>query len=251
MFEALQAFDLSVIEWILVALSAMMVGMAKTGVAGLGMLIVVILATIFGGKVSTGILLPMLCMGDIFGVTYYNRHAEWKHVWRLLPWALAGLGIGLYVGEIVSDELFKSIMGVIIISGIGLMIWQEQREVINVPDYWWFSALMGLGGGFATMIGNAAGPIMALYLLSMRLPKNSYIGTAAWFFLIINYLKLPLHIFVWETITWQTVSLDFAMLPMIAVGALVGIKLVKLIPDRIYRYFIMAITTFAGFMLFF
>ncbi len=252
MIEALQSFDLHLIEWLLVFLCGIFVGMAKTGIAGLGMLVVAVLAAIFGGKLSTGILLPMLCVGDLFAVKYYNRHAEWKYVWKLMPWALTGVLTGVMVGHLVSDTIFKTIMGIIILSCIALMIWQDTRsEGILIPDYWWFAALMGLLGGFATMMGNAAGPIMAIYLLSMRLPKNNYIGTTAWFFLIVNYLKIPFHVLVWNTITLQSLALDLTILPAIALGALFGVRAVRHIPEKVYRIFIMSVTSFAGIMLFF
>ncbi|HKJ69903.1 MAG TPA: sulfite exporter TauE/SafE family protein [bacterium] len=252
MVEAIQSFDLHLVEWLLVLLCGVFVGLAKTGIAGLGMLVVAVLAAIFGGKLSTGILLPMLCVGDLFAVKYYNRHAEWKFVWKLMPWALTGVLTGVLVGHLVSDSVFKTIMGVIILFCIALMIWQDTRSAgIYVPDYWWFAALMGLLGGFATMMGNAAGPIMAIYLLSMRLPKNNYIGTTAWFFLIVNYLKIPFHVLVWNTITLRSLALDLTILPAIGLGAMFGVRAVRHIPERTYRIFIMSITLFAGIILFF
>ena len=101
------------------------------------------------------------------------------------------------------------------------------------------------------MIGNAAGPIMAVYLLAMRMPKNSFIGTGAWFFLIINLLKFPFHIFVWETITWSSFKLDLLAIPAIAIGIVIGIRIVNLIPEREFRYFIIVTTFLAADLLFF
>jgi uncharacterized membrane protein YfcA len=108
----------------------------------------------------------------------------------------------------------------------------------------------GLLGGFSTMIGNAAGPVLSVYLLSMKLPKNYFIGTGAWFFLIINLIKVPLHVFVWHTITVQSFSLNILMLPAIIVGAYLGIRLVKIIPDGPYRIFVIIITTLTALKLF-
>ena len=90
---------------------------------------------------------------------------------------------------------------------------------------------------------------MALYLLSMRLPKNVYIGTGAWFFLIINLFKIPFHIYVWETISLQTVALDFLLLPAIATGAFAGILIVKYIPERAYRIFLLVTTALTALVL--
>ncbi len=245
----MQILELTSHQWIWIIACALLVGMAKSGIPGLGIFIIPILAMLFGGKSSTGILLPMLCIADVFAVTYYNRHAQWSFLVKLLPWTLPGIGIGVLVGDLISDEVFKEIMAIIIFICLGLMIWQDARKGLKVPDAWWFSAIVGLAGGFATMIGNAAGPIMAVYLLSMHLPKNSYIGTAAWFFLIINFLKLPLHAFIWGTITWPSLMLDLSLTPAIALGALTGIYLVKKIPEKPYRIFIIATTAISAFTL--
>ncbi|MGK7397520.1 MAG: sulfite exporter TauE/SafE family protein [Candidatus Cyclobacteriaceae bacterium M3_2C_046] len=252
MSELIQSFDLTTYQWILMIFCGLLVGMGKTGIAGVGLLVVPLLAAAFGGKDSAGLLLPMLAIADVFAVVYYNRHARWKYVLRLLPSALVGILLGLYVGEIVNDDQFKEIMAIIILVSLGIMIWREQQKNINnVPDQWWFSILIGLAGGFATMIGNAAGPIMAVYFLSMRLPKNNFIGTGAWFFLIVNYFKIPFHIIVWNTISSETFSLNVAMFPFIMLGAYLGVKIVKRIPERPYRIFVIVMTAVAALRLFF
>jgi hypothetical protein len=110
---------------------------------------------------------------------------------------------------------------------------------------------MGLAGGFSTMIGNAAGPVMMLYLLSMRLPRYDFIGTQAWFFMIVNLLKVPLHVFVWNTISVQTLYLDATMIPAIAVGALIGVRIVGWFRDSSYRLFVIGMTVIAAVKLFF
>lgn len=242
--------DFTTIQWIFLAICAMFVGMSKVGVPGVSMIVVPTLAFIFGGKPSTGILLPMLMMADVFGVSYYHRHAEWKFLLKLLPWAFVGIGIALWVGEVVNDEWFKNIIAILVFVCIALMLWKDKSKGKNLfPDTWWFAALMGVLGGFATMIGNVAGPIFAVYLLAMHLPKNNFIGTGAWFFIIINFSKFPLHIFIWKTIHWETLKLDFILLPAIALGALVGIWAVKKIPEHTYRTFVIIITALSAFLL--
>lgn len=242
--------DFTSLQWILLALSGMLVGMSKVGVPGVSMLVVPTLALIFGGKASTGILLPMLIMADFFGVGYYHRHAEWKYLWKLFPWAFAGIGIALWVGEVVNDFWFKNIIAILVFVCIALMLWHDRKNNHKLfPDTWWFAALLGVLGGFATMIGNVAGPIFAIYLLAMHLPKNSFIGTGAWFFLIINLTKFPLHIFVWKTITLNTLSLNLMLLPSIAIGAFAGIKLIQKISDNLYRTAVIIVTALSAFLL--
>jgi uncharacterized membrane protein YfcA len=119
----------------------------------------------------------------------------------------------------------------------------------EVPDHHLFAGLMGIAGGFATMIGNSAGPIFTLYFLSMKLPKKEFIGTGAWFFLIVNICKVPLHIFSWETINSGTLQFSLIALPIIAIGFLTGIYLVKLFPEKIYRYFVIIATIVASLFL--
>jgi len=247
----LSSYDLSGFEWALALLCGVLIGMSKTGLSGAGLFVVPVFANIFGGKPSAGLVLPMLIVADIFAVIYYNRHANWKYVLKLLPWAFGGILIAMFVGKAISDTQFRMLIAVIVITGIGLMIYQDtRRKKTSVPDYPWFAALLGTSGGFSTMIGNAAGPVMSLYLLSMRLPKNMYIGTGAWFFFIVNLSKVPLHVFVWKTITWQSLSFDMLMILPIIAGAVGGFYLVKLIPEKAYRIFIMASTLASSIALF-
>ncbi len=247
----LQSFDMTSMQWSILLLCALMVGMSKTGLSGLGLMIVPLLANAFGGRPSVGLLLPILIFGDVFAVSWYNRHAVWKHVLRLIPWAIIGIAAGALTGNNISESTFNRLLAGIVILGIILLVWQDLRsKKVDVPDYWWFSALLGLAGGFATMIGNAAGPIMALYLLSMRLPKNNFIGTGAWFFFIVNISKVPIHVFSWKTIKLQSFMLDAMMIPAIAAGAALGIFLVRFFPERIYRIFIILTTLLAAILLF-
>jgi len=225
--------------------------MAKTGISGVGLMVVPIMANAFGGRPSVGLLLPLLIFADIFAVTWYNRHAQWKHIFRLIPWAFAGIITAAIVGKSISDQTFNRLLAALVIGGIAILLWRDIRsEKIKIPQSRWFAAGLGLLGGFSTMIGNAAGPVMALYLLSMRLPKNSYIGTGAWFFFIVNLSKMPLHIWSWKTITRSSFSLDLLMIPAIAAGAFLGIWLVRLLPEKFYRYLIIGTTLLSAMLLF-
>ncbi|MEI8096037.1 MAG: sulfite exporter TauE/SafE family protein [Spirochaetales bacterium] len=235
--------DLAAWQWALTGTSGFFVGMAKTGVAGLGLIFVPIMAFVYGARASTGVLLPMLSMGDVFGVSYYRRHADVKHLFRLVPWTLIGLGLGIWLGASLPDALFKKLMGALVLVLVVLMFWQENRkDKESVPTGWWFHALAGTAAGFATMVGNAAGPVMSLYLISMRLPKNAFIGTSAWFFLAINAVKIPLQIIFWKNIDLSTLTIDLMALPFIAAGAFVGLKVVGKIPEKWYKPFILVTT---------
>ncbi len=243
--------ELSFWSWIILSICAVLIGMGKTGLSGTGMLVVPIMAAVFGGKPSAGLVLPMLCIADLFAVVYYHRHADWKHILKLLPWTIVGLIAALLMGSGISDHTFKVMIGIMILLSLAVMIWQDYFKKSNeIPTSTWFSGLFGFGAGFSTMIGNAAGPLMAIYLLSARLPKNAYIGTGAWFFLIVNYTKVPLQIVFWKNITFHTLTLNFLMIPAIAVGAFLGFKLVKIIPEKAYRIFILVSTAVSAVFMF-
>jgi uncharacterized protein len=239
-------FSFTTHELLIFLLVSVFIGMSKTGIHGAGMMAVPMLAVVFGGQLSSGILLPILCLADVFGVWYYHRHASWYHLKKLFPWAAVGTVLGTIVGGLIDDESFKIVMAVIIVLSVFIMIWLEQGHREEVPDYKWFASLTGVAGGFTSMIGNLATSVVAIYFLTMRLPKNAFIGTTAWFFLVINWFKVPFHIFSWKTITWNTFLLDLTTLPFIAVGAFLGIVIVKKIRDKAYRWFIIGMTLVAA-----
>ena len=246
--------DLSLSMWLLVILSAVMIGMSKVGVSGIGTLVIPIMAFVFGGMPSSGLVLPMLIMADVFGVIYYHRSTHWKTVLGVLPWAFIGILVGWFVGKNISSEQFKQLIGLLVILSLAVMFWMEFRKkksVEIVPHKATVAIPFGVMGGFSTMIGNAAGPIMGVYLLSKNLPKKEYIGTAAWFFFIINLSKLPLQIWGWHNITTKTLIFNLMLLPAIAVGAYLGIKIVKLFPESMYRWFVLGATFFSALALLF
>ena len=225
---------------------ALFIGMSKTGVHGIGLIAVPMLAVVFGGLVSSAVMLPMLCLADVMGVWYYHRHASWVHLKKLFPWAAAGTILGTIVGGMIDDQAFRMIMAIIILISVVIMVWIERGHKEDIPHYFWFAALCGVAAGFTSMIGNLAGSVMAVYLLSMRLPKNEFIGTSAWFFMVINWFKIPFHVFFWKSITWNTFLLDLTTLPIIALGAWLGVLIVKHLSEQMYRWFIIVMTIVAA-----
>ena len=231
------------IQWLVISLAALSIGMSKTGVQGIMLMIVPLMAMAFGAKESTGVILPMLCMADIIAVAYYKRIADWKIVAKLLPTAIIGFFLAIGVDNAIPTGQFRQLMGWTLMLALAVMIWSEVFGKENRwMKKWWYAAIFGLLGGFTTMIGNAAGPVMSVYLLSMRKEKMEYIGINAWFFLVVNLLKVPLQAFVWDNITWDSLILNLSMLPIIGIGALIGIRIVKLLPERVFRRFIQIVT---------
>ena len=240
MKELLLTFSLG--NWLLIMLSAFILGLAKAGLKGIDMMNITIMAIVFGGKQSTGIVLPLLCAADILAVKYYNRHAQWPHFWKLIPWMIVGILIGVYVGKDMNENLFRKIMAVIIALTVVIMIYLELRKSLIIPTNKIFVANMGLVSGFTTMIGNLAGAFSNIYFLAMRLPKNDFIGTAAWVFLVINLFKLPFQLFYWKNITASTIKTDLFLLPAMVVGFWVGVKIVARINDDRYRKIVIFLT---------
>ena len=231
------------IQWFAISVAALSIGMSKTGVQGIMLMIVPLMAMAFGAKESTGVILPMLCMADIIAVAYYKRIADWKVVAKLLPTAILGFFLAIGVDNMIPNGQFRQLMGWTLMLALIVMIWSEIFGKENRwMKKWWYAAIFGLLGGFTTMIGNAAGPVMSVYLLSMRKEKMEYIGINAWFFLVVNLLKVPLQAFVWDNITWESLQLNLVMLPVIGIGSLIGIRVVKLLPEKIFRRFIQIVT---------
>jgi len=170
-------YSLAPWQWAAWIMLGLFIGLSKTGFSGLNSITIPIIAIIFGARESTGLVLPLLIFADILAVSYYRNHAEWKYIIRLVPWSLAGFGAAIMVDHLIPVQAFRYIMGASILTGLIVMIWMDYRgKSKSPPSGWWFSALFGIAGGFATTFGNAAGPIMAVFLLSMALPKNSFVG---------------------------------------------------------------------------
>lgn len=231
---------------------ALVLGMAKAGLSGFGLIVIPSMALIFGARSSTGILLPLLLTGDIMAVIYYHRNAVWKYILMALPWIVIGITTALITGTRINEHQFKIILSSVVGAMIFLTLVNDLRKKKNdrIPDNHMFSAFMGCTGGFATMIGNSGGPVFSLYFLSLKLLKNEFIGTGAWLYLIMNTGKLPLHIFIWKTITFNTFILNLIAVPFVITGIFIGVWAVKLFPEKLYRYFIIVATLATAVLLF-
>src|SRR5687768_8366443 len=235
---------------ILIALSAFIIGLSKAGLKGIDMLNVTIMTIVFGGKASTGIVLPLLCVADILAVKYYHRHAQWPHVIKLMPWMVIGILVGVFVGKDLNEAIFRKVMATIIVLTVVIILVIEFRKTVIVPGNKLFTASMGLVSGFTTMLGNLAGAFSNIYFLAMRLPKNDFIGTAAWVFLLINLFKLPFQVFYWKNITVTSLLTDLALVPFLIVGFWCGLKLVARLKDDLYRQVVIVLTLIGAIFIF-
>ena len=226
--------EVSVLGWIFAGTAAFLMGISKAGLKGLSIFNVTLMALAFGAKQSTGFIIPLLLVGDVFAVIYYNRHTKWKYILKLLPWMVLGILIGVVIGKDLPEQQFKI--------GLAIIIYWDRRRSNTVPTHWTFAGGTGIMAGISTMVGNLAGAFTNLFFLAMRLPKNEFVGTAAWLFLITNLFKLPFHLFVWKTISPESLSVNLRLLPAILLGLFIGVRLTKLISEKQYRQFIIIVT---------
>ena len=227
-------------------MAAFLVGFTKTSVGGVGILAVLLMALAIPGKGSPGVLLPMLIVADVFAVIYFRRHCNWGILLRLFPSAAAGVVIGYFAVDIIPVSVFEKVIGATILFMLGFELLVPAKR--NAPAV--LTVFVGIFAGFATMVANAAGPIFGVYLLQMGLPKNEFVGTRSWYFLILNWLKIP--IFISEgRITGSSLVTDLCMLPVIAASAFVGILIVKKIPQKWFNIVIQILVVISAVKLLF
>lgn len=239
-------------QWGLLYGAAVISGFSKTGIPGISILSVGIFALVLPARQSTGVVLPLLIFADIFALVVYRKNLEWRRVGRLLPWALGGLVLGWLALGRVDDRQTARLVGVIIAAMLGLHLWRRWKNpevaVAHAPS--WFGPVMGLFAGVTTMIANAAGPVMSLYLLAMRLPKLEFLGTGAAFFLLINWIKVP-FIAQLGLINQSSLMLNLWLLPAVAVGALLGRPVVERVNQRVFENTVLVLTAVAAVKLLF
>lgn len=241
---------MEVSTFFLASLAIFILGMSKAGLKGLGSIVVAILANVYGAKASTGILLPLLIVGDVLAVSFYRKYVKWEYLWKFLPAMVVGVLIAVVVGKNLDENAFRSWMAVIILVSVVILLWRDLRKKMTFPRNPLFTGSMGILAGFTTMIGNLAGAFSNIYFLATQLPKNELIATAAWLFFIINLFKVPFHVFSWETITVETLWIDLTLIPAAMVGFLAGNKLVTYISEQNYRWFLLIATTLGALLLF-
>ncbi|WP_225554752.1 sulfite exporter TauE/SafE family protein [Sphingobacterium bovistauri] len=230
----------------------MLIGISKTGIQNIGTLTVPIFALLFGAKYSTGIVLILLCFADLIAVIYYRKKFLWNEVKNLLPLAFVGLVTGLLLGNYIDDKTFKICIGACIIVGVFIMLWMEKSSLQKqtaLTNKKWYSPLFGFILGFSTMIGNAAGPALSVYMLSKHLDKITFAATSAWFIFILNLSKIPLQVFVWNNISWSGIILNLMAIPFILLGGIIGIKIIKILPEKTFRHIIISLVIIASILL--
>lgn len=232
-------------QWALAVLAALIVGISKAGIGGLGMLSVMLFALIMPAKQATGMVLPLLCFGDIVGASIYWRHAKWTHMWRLFPWTAAGVLIGYFALDLIDERQARLLIGGIVLGLVVLHLARRRGAGHEAEHGAWFAPTIGVLAGFTTLVANAAGPLMVVYMLAMRLPKLDFVGTGAVFFLILNLFKVPFMVHL-GLINSASFAINLWLAPLVLAGAWFGRKLVLKIDQRTFENIALALSVVAG-----
>ena len=228
-------------QWALLAFGAFSVGVSKTGVPGLGIVSVVIFTLLLPTKFSVGAALLVLICADLLAVAVHRKNGDIKQILRLLPWSVVGIALGALFLNRMDDRLLKPVLGAVLFAICLTGIWRSQQKgVPKVPA--WAAPLAGLAAGFTTMIANAAGPVTTLYLLAMRLPKEAFLGTAAVYFFLINWIKVPFSIFLSHNVAWESLRFAVWLFPYAILGGLVGKPLSERISQQRFEQLALALT---------
>lgn len=240
---------LTPLGWAAFVLCGMLVGLSKTALPGAGILAVPLIALVVPARASVGLLLPLLIFADLFSAAYYRRQAQWSHLLRLLPAALLGILVGWRLMNVLDDRRLAPLIGLIVLGMLALRV-RSLFSSATPPPRRAFAYAMGFAAGVTTLLANAAGPVMTLYLLSMNLDKHKFVGTAAWFFFVVNWIKVPFLVSL-GLLTPASLRADVYVFPAVAAGALAGIILLKYIPQRLFEIIAILLATAAAIKLLF
>ncbi len=241
------------LQWIFTVLGAFMVGVAKSGITGLSILSIALFNHVFASsKQASGIVLPLLIFGDMVAVLSYRRHTQWRYLWKLFPFTAVGVVLGYFTLGWVSDRHARLMIGVIIVALAALSYWRRYRAAPSEMETGrrasLFAAAVGVLAGFITLVANAAGPLMAIYLVSMRLPKLEYVGTAAVFFMCLNLFKVPFMVNL-GLITLHSFGFNLLLAPAVVIGAFAGRWLVVRINQALFENMVLSLSAIAGVLL--
>lgn len=236
-------FHFSFWGWLAVIGGAFVIGLNKGGLTGVGVFPILLFAIVLQARESTGCILPLLVVGDVCAIGVYRRVVIWKVFWALLPPALVGVVLGyLFMGRI-PDAVFGPLIGWIIIALIALQMLRSMlgEKIDHIFESHAFGLFMGVLAGITTMLANAAGPVANLYFLSVRLPKWNLIGTSAWFFFVINLVKIPFSAHL-GLVNSYSLMLTLILSPLVIVGFFFGRHIATVMPQKVFEMFLLTCT---------
>ncbi len=233
--------------YLLAWLAAFCIGLSKSGFSGISMVSVVLLADIYGSKASVGLALPLLIAADLMAYPAFLKHGSWRPVWKLLGPALVGVALGWWLLGKISDSAARQVIGGCVLMMVGVQAFRRWQPVgfDRLVDSRGFGVTAGVLGGFATMLANAAGPVIQLYLMARKVPKMELIGIGARFFLLINLIKVPLNARL-ALITEASLIENLKLVPAVALGIFGGKWLLKYVPQAVFEWMVVIFATLAG-----
>ncbi len=232
---------------LLAFLAAICIGLSKAGLAGTATLTVVLMAKAFGAKPSVGLVLPLLIAADLMGYLINRKGGSWSAVWRMAPPAITGVIIGWWLLDHIDTQAARPLIGWLIAALLGfklLLDWKKQ-EFLALTEHRGFAWFMGWLAGVVTMLANAAGPVMTVYLLSQRLEKKEWLGVFSRFFLFINLFKVPFSTHL-GIINGPSLLTNLLLLPAVVAGILLGWWILKRIPQKPFEWLLFLLTTVAA-----
>lgn len=243
--DGLTAGDLA-----LLVVAALLVGVAKTALGGLASISVAVFAAVLPARESTGVLLPLLMVGDVFAVTAYREHARWGTLLRLVPTVAVGVVVGAVFVARVDDVTMRRTIGALLLLLVAVNVWLRRARPADAGTHSGLRRRVEAGGygtlaGFTTMVANAGGPVMSLYLLAMRLPMLAFLGTASWFFALVNAAKVPFSVGL-GLITVPSLVLDAALAPAVVAGAFAGRRIIARIDQVLFERLVVVFTVLSA-----
>jgi len=240
----------SIAFYLVLAVSALMAGVSKSGVPGVAILGAVFVPLVMPAKLSTAYVLPFLLFADIIAITYWRRSAVMRYIIALLPAMFVGIIAGFFIMDRIPDAVYGKVLGSIVM----LLLSMDtvcRHLTIRIPEHSRvFAWSMGFLAGTMTMLANAAGPALMLYLLTMNISKEQFVGTSAWIFFAINLFKVPFSVAL-GLMTLDSLRVNLMLLPCVILGSILGVRLIRRISGPMFEKMMRVMVFIGGIKLFF
>jgi uncharacterized protein len=223
-----------------------LVGLAKGGFTGLGALGTPLMALGMRDPVrAAAILLPILIAQDVVGVTAFRRTWSGRILAIMLPGAVVGIGLGYLLAATISEAAVMAVLGVISILFGAYRLWADHGGRISaaIDSPAWVGTLFGIATGFTSQIAHAGGPPFQMWVMPRKLDRDTFVGTSAIFFAVVNWIKVPAYAALGQ-FTLANAAATVILLPVAVLSSLAGVKLVRKVPmQRFYAivYWLMII----------
>lgn len=249
-------------HWGVLLFSAIVIGFSKSGVPGTGIVAVPLLAFVFGGRLSVGTAIPMLIFADLFAVHLYWKSTSWKDLISLLPGVIVGFVLGAaglyYVTSVkgIKDPLNIAIGNIVLVMLLTTLLRGKLGDRM-VPTSPIGVKITGALAGFTTMVSNAAGPVMQIYLVATKMPKEAMLGTTSVYFFCVNTAKIPFYLALTKLLpdepmwTLTSVATAVSTFPLILLGSWIGKTTQEHIPEKLFKNIVLVFAALGSLKLIF